>query len=136
MDEEIDGHMVNNLEWGATLYLSHSKYGVCSGDGCSSIGQNMTYVSGSNKQDTTTRNVYGVYDMAGGSCEYVLGDYKIGSAMDEVMLESNSSWYGGYSVNNGSSYVIRGGLDNGMFNFGELGMSDCVNSSRMAVNFK
>jgi len=136
LGDKADTHMVNNLEWGATLYLSHSKYGVCNGDGCSSIGKNMTYVSGSNKQDTTTRNVYGVYDMAGGSCEYVLGSYPVGSAMDEVMLEENSSWYGGYSVDTGASYVIRGGLDNGMFNVGGLGMSSCVNSSRMVISSK
>ena len=64
LGNDASGHIVNNLEWGATVYLAYSKYGVCSGDGCTSIGINETYTAGNNKQDTTTRNVYGVYDMA------------------------------------------------------------------------
>jgi len=125
--------MVNNLEWGATLYLSHSKYGVCSGDGCMSIGLNNSYKSGNNKQDTTTRNVYGVYDMSGGSGEYVLGNYKIGSATYEVTLENGAAWYNGHSINSERDYIIRGGLDRGMFYYGDISMSSVENSTRSVL---
>ena len=30
--DKVDSHIVSNLEWGATLYLSHSKYGLCKDD--------------------------------------------------------------------------------------------------------
>ena len=29
IEDSVDSHVVSNLEWGATLYLSHSKFGLC-----------------------------------------------------------------------------------------------------------
>lgn len=130
LGKKAESHMINNLEWGATLYLSHSKYGVCSVDGCDSIGLNNSYTSGANKQDTTTRNVYGVYDMAGGSGEYVLGNYKIGSATNEVILSDGDTWYQGHGLISERDYIIRGGLERGMFYFGDISMSPVENGTR------
>lgn len=130
--DSATGHIVNNLEWGATLYLSHSKFGVCNGDGCDSIGINNTYTSGSNKQDTTTRNVYGVYDMAGASKEYVVGDCVVGSATNEVNL-GNGNWYDGHGLCSTSNFILRGGKDRGLFTYGEYGMDYVESATRMCL---
>lgn len=72
-----DAHMMKNLEWGAIAYLSHSKYGINNEIG--GTISNMYYTGGGNgvyKTDTnlsTTGNIYGIYDMAGGAWEYVMG---------------------------------------------------------------
>ena len=126
--------MVNNLEWGATLYLSHSKYGVCKNNGCDKIDNNMTYVSGSNKQDTTTRNVYGVFDMAGASGEYVLGKSNgIGYATKEVAIENGGFWNNSFSIISYRDYLIRGGLNRGLFYFGDMNMDPVDMSSRSVI---
>lgn len=135
LEEKIDSHIISNLEWGAILYLSHSKYGVCSGDGCVKLEANFGYTSGSNKWDSTTRNVFGVYDMAGGASEYAVGKYNFGNAMNEVM-NNGVAWYGAYSVNSESDYAIRGGCSKGLFYFGDLSMSNCENSTRAVINSK
>ena len=136
LSDNVSSHMINNLEWGATLYLSHSTYGVCGTDGCDSIGVNSTYVIGTNKQDTTTRNVYGVYDMAGGASEYVLGNQKIGSATSEVVLSNMDTWYEGHGLESDRDYIIRGGMGKGMFYFGDLSMDSPSISTRVVLTFK
>ena len=122
LNDKINSHVVTNLEWGATLYLSHSKYGVCSLDGCKDIGINNTYISESNKQDTTTRDVYGVYDMAGGTYEYALGNGKLGTATSEVRINETDTWYNGIYFEINNNYILRGG--NGLFSTGDIGMID------------
>ena len=88
-----DSHMLKNMEWGAVAYLKQSKYGL----GIKDIGinNNSNYItgcgaaSGSKKSSTcdeyntangmlssTTGNIYGVYDMAGGAWERVMGNMK------------------------------------------------------------
>lgn len=133
LGNNVESHMISNLEWGATLYLSHSKYGVCNGDGCSSISVNNSYKSGSDKQDTTTRNVYGVYDMAGASMEYVNGKSEIGTATNEVMLTNQDSWYNGNGLVSEKDYTIRGGIGHGMFYFGDLSMDSTNLSTRFSL---
>lgn len=133
LGKKADTHMVTNLEWGATLYLSHSKYGVCSGDGCSKIDVNNTYVAGNNKQDTTTRNVYGVYDMAGASGEYVIGTSEIGTATKEVTFANGNTWYNGAGMISDRNYIIRGGLDKELFYFGDMSMDMTENSTRVTI---
>ena len=98
----VDSHMMKNTEWGAVAILSQSKYGVfnpesstgANGDATYQVWNNSSssYITGSvgtskDANDTTTfaynsangpkasttGTVYGVYDMAGGSWEYVAG---------------------------------------------------------------
>ena len=133
LGSKVESTIVNNLEWGATLYLSHSKYGVCSGDGCSSISINDTYLAGGNKQDTTTRNVYGVYDMAGAASEYAISEYGIGSATKEVKLENGDTWYQGHGMSYGTDYLVRGGINNGLFFFGDISTNTTNISSRSVL---
>lgn len=117
-------HMITNLEWGAVTYLSHSKYGLCKDKICNEIGSNKSYISEANKTDTTTRNVYGVYDMSGATPEYVTGNISIGSATSEVRINTNESWYQSSYNNNYKDYLVRGGIDSNIFSINDIGMYD------------
>ncbi|MDO5569736.1 MAG: hypothetical protein Q4G04_06545, partial [bacterium] len=100
---EIDVHMLKNTEWGAVAYLKQSAYGlgttkiaensVCSDvdvygcyngfiTGCGSpdpwartTSICRDYTSSSGQNASTTGNITGVYDMSGGTWEYVMGVY-------------------------------------------------------------
>ena len=84
----VDTHMTKNVEWGAVAYLAHSKYGLNGEEIC--INTNSSHRTGVGSGETasttsvtdqynttkgvtasTTKNVYGIYDMSGGSWEYV-----------------------------------------------------------------
>ena len=133
-DNKIDTHMIKNMEWGATAYLSQSKYGRCQNDACEDIYYNNSgyykytgrsagatfnniktnieiYPEYDNETNanlkysdngyytydgkwagsfdlpieyqedltlgykaSTTGNIYGIYDMAGGTNEYVMAN--------------------------------------------------------------
>ena len=87
----LDSHMMKNTEWGAVAYLEHSTYGSatsvrqnnnsdfitgyqanentvtsCNDYTCNSAYPNSVLAS-------TTGNITGVFDMAGGSWDYVMG---------------------------------------------------------------
>ena len=82
----VDTHMTKNVEWGAVAYLAHSKYGL-NGEEIG-INTNSNYLTGSGndgssayntnvgKNSSTTKNVYGIYDMSGGAHEYVAACFK------------------------------------------------------------
>ena len=85
-----DSHMMKNMEWGAVAYLKQSKYGLGTTD--ITINSNSSYYTGggssttsykSNTGQSTTGNVYGIYDMSGGAWEYVMGN----------MVNSSGSFY-------------------------------------------
>ena len=84
-------HVTKNTEWGAVAYLTYSKYGKnsevwinnntnyvtgCVGSSVNASGyagcQN-TYSSTVGANGSTTGNIYGIYDMNGGSQESVMG---------------------------------------------------------------
>ena len=95
----LNGHMMKNIEWGAVAILSQSKYGVYNpkssnggkiwnnpdnqfytgrvGDAQNSSETNVTaieeYNQGNGPKASTTGTIYGIYDMSGGSWEYVAG---------------------------------------------------------------
>ena len=75
MSEEVNYRIIKNTEWGAIAYLTHSNYGLCQNDKCNEISTNQTYISGTNQLDSTTGNIYGVYDMAGSAIEYTMSNY-------------------------------------------------------------
>ena len=78
-------HMLKNSEWGAVAYLASSKYGA----GINNVQLNNSYGRGGTgkgpsggayntadgQKASTTNNIYGVYDMAGGAWEYVMGGH-------------------------------------------------------------
>jgi hypothetical protein len=88
-NRNLDSHMMKNTEWGAIAYLSYSKYGI---NDEIWINNNSNYVTGcagnsisagptnacQNKYNTstayigsTTGNITGIYDMSGGSWEFM-----------------------------------------------------------------
>ena len=77
-----DSHMLKNMEWGAVAYLKQSKYGLGATD--IAINDSSSYYTGGGTSDayktnvaqSTTGNIYGVYDMSGGAYEYVMGNMK------------------------------------------------------------
>ena len=77
-----DSHMMKNMEWGAVAYLKQSKYGLGTTDIAANTNSNL-YTGGgtsdaykTNVAQSTTGNIYGVYDMSGGAYEYVMGNIK------------------------------------------------------------
>ena len=80
--DEIDTHMMKNMEWGAIAYITHSKYGRCDSSGkCVEVSRNEVaktgYSNSSSPWNTTngmasstTGNMYGLYDTNGSAWEY------------------------------------------------------------------
>ena len=162
-----DSHMLKNMEWGAVAYLKQSKYGLGTTD--IAINDNSSFYTGGGTSDayktnvaqSTTGNIYGVYDMSGGAVESVMGNYndiismagfssmpaakyydkytsstgKTGDATTET-----SGWYGDSTGFLDSSFTWYGrGGDNasdtyaGLFAFDNCGGADCYNPSARAV---
>ena len=118
-----DSHMLTNYEWGAVAYLANSKYGRCTDGSCTEvtinncssyitgIGANTVSASSSSttcstaanqyngtygKLASTTGNITGVYDMSGGSYEYVMGNISkvtTGYTFYPSSSSFSSSWY-------------------------------------------
>ena len=132
--------IINNREWGAIAYLSHSNYGVCQNEKCNKITNNSTFISGNNLNDSTTLNMYGVFDLSGSASEFTMATYNnkinntnfnsikienddfdiyqdntfiLGDATKEISLISGS-WDNNQNtfVDNDEYLFIRGGIGN------------------------
>ena len=79
---ELKSHMLKNSEWGAVAYLTESKYGR-NGTEVSINNNGTTYYTGggaekayiNNVLQSSTGNVYGIYDLSGNAYEYVASYY-------------------------------------------------------------
>ena len=128
-----DTHMIKNMEWGAVAYLSHSKYGTCTNENCHEVGlnNNSNYITGCgseagslssstcNNYDTeqgilssTTGNIYGIYDMSGGSYEVTMANTISPNGQDMLSGRTTSS-NSGYTgvVYDGGNYTNYIGID-------------------------
>ena len=111
-----DPHLAKNMEWGALVYLTQSKYGKQGNDtyalaekqvrinnnnmyltGCGADAQNAagietcnTYETANGQAASTTGNITGIYDTAGGSWDYVAGVMK--NETGNNILSSNSGF--------------------------------------------
>ena len=123
ISSEVDTHMSKNNEWGAVAYLTQSIYGRCTTSTlCTEIGKNnnnnlitgygapagsdKTVANGAynttlGKDASTTKNIYGVYDMSGGCHEYIMG----------VLADSSGRLRTGYDTSQNSGFT--GILNNG-----------------------
>ena len=71
----MNSHMIKNSEWGAVAYLTHSSFGRSGKE----INPSSEFYRGGEKDkayitnvaQSTTGNVYGIYDMSGGAYEFV-----------------------------------------------------------------
>jgi Tfp pilus assembly protein PilE len=95
---EVDTHMMKDLEWGAVVYLSKSTYGKeleevwlnpnsnyitgCAGDekASSSATSCNQYHTSNGVKASTTGNIYGIYDMSGGAWERTVSYVDNGNA--------------------------------------------------------
>ena len=137
---QIDTHLMKNMEWGALAYLTYSKYGRFESDGscvesgcliwhnsyfsnntlktgCSGTLQNASITTNCREWNnetyggraSTTDNLYGIYDMAGASWEYVMGNVSINSSGYTFnpgrsgLVEVDSKYYDSYYSN---SYAV------------------------------
>ena len=93
---DLQSHMLKNSEWGAVAYLTESKYGrngteigMNTNSSCiTGGGENNAYAT-TNQDQSTTGNVYGIYDMRGGAYEYLASYYTGG---DSSKLNNGSSF--------------------------------------------
>ena len=123
VNSEVDTHMSKNNEWGAVAYLTQSIYGRCTNSTtCTKVGinNNKSYITGhgapagSNdsatngtynttlgKDASTTKTIYGIYDMSGGAYENVMG----------VSADPNGKPRSGYdsSLNSGFTGMLKDG---------------------------
>ena len=82
----LNSHMMKNSEWGAVAYLTESKYGR-NGTEITINNNGTTYYTGggsgtayvNNTNQSSTGNIYGIYDLSGNAFEYVAGYYSGGS---------------------------------------------------------
>ena len=121
--DNVDTHMTKNVEWGAVAYLAHSKYGLngqeiainTKSSYTTGIGSGSTTSTASvtNKYNTptgitasTTKNVYGIYDMSGGASEYVAGCYTNNTnyLTDNADTSYQNKYIDVYSSYNNSKY--------------------------------
>lgn len=166
----LDSHQMKNTEWGAMAYLTQSQYGrngteVTINDSSSYYtggGSGTAYIS--NVNQSTTGNVYGIYDTSGGAWEFVASysvtknstflsslpdittkycikypEYNKGLTGDA--LGETTSWYGDISIYRTSSYpvFVRGGFYNngtgaGSFSF-DCSAGDGNNLGRLPCSF-
>ena len=184
--DEVDTHMSKNNEWGAVAYLTHSIYGRCTDSTtCTEIGinnnsvyatgygapagsdtsaTNGTYDTDLGKNASTTKNIYGIYDMSGGATEYVMGvynntisnsgfsslpnekyynNYTVVSYTGHALTETKK-WYSDYAIFVNSSYpwFVRGGSYSngayaGVFGFNyDTGVSYSGYSSHLVISNK
>ncbi len=137
----IDTHMMKNMEWGAVAALSQSQYGVfnpesatgANGDSTFKVwnNPNSNYIAGSagdtadsadqtstssyntniGVKASTTGTIYGIYDMAGGAWEYVMGLMLVKETANEPSVGqndiNNTGFNGKFSNGNISTTGIR-----------------------------
>ena len=119
-----DAHMSKNSEWGAVAYLSQSKYGKYGNSNYTGankeIYQNKSseYMTGMSNgtpgtattniqvsydiPDTgygasTTGTIYGIYDMSGGTYEYVMGNYNKILGLSGFLTLPNEKYFDFYN---------------------------------------
>ena len=127
---EVDTHMSKNNEWGAAAYLTQSIYGRCtSSTTCTEVGinNNGSYKTGYGakagssdsvtngaynttlgKDASTTKNIYGIYDMAGGRYEYVMGVYNNAKSSSGFNSLPDSKYYNNYTTTEYQGHALYG----------------------------
>ena len=110
--------MLKNSEWGAVAYLTESKYGR-NGTEVTINNNGTTYYTGggaeadaieTNQLQSSTGNVYGIYDLSGNAYEYVASYYTGGSSLSNGSSfttgtsDKYSTAYDGTDVNTNYKY--------------------------------
>ena len=124
-----DSHMMKNTEWGAVAYLSHSKYGINTevrinnnsnfitgyaatdsanettfpGTAGTDVSITLPYNTSTGYKASTTGNITGIYDMSGGTWEYMAAlrseTYGSSEFTSSTLKAYNSKYYDEYDKN-------------------------------------
>ena len=137
----LNSHMMKNTEWGACAYLSRSVYGIngevwnnpyynktnyspitglCGNEtngkdnATTNMSNTVKYNETGGGNASTTGNVYGIYDMAGGAWEYVAGYLSEITALTNytTLASADSKYkdvYAGTSSNRNTNYNANTG---------------------------
>lgn len=118
---KMDLHLMKNNEWGAIAYLANSIYGKnaevwrnpsttyitgCGGTTAGAVGTtgcSYAYTSANGMQTSTTGNMYGVYDMAGGGLDVVMGNYNDTLAASGLFTMPNAKYYNKFTSTTSAS---------------------------------
>ena len=143
----FNSHAMKNSEWALVAYLSQSKYGKlgnrnysgankevyqnksneyitgCSygspSNGNTDYGCQYTYEkSPSGTGASTTGTIYGIYDMSGGSWEYMMGDYAPGGEKHSGISTTSHSGYTGL-LQDGTKITGKDFLEDKYYDFYE-----------------
>ncbi len=146
LSSKSDTHMMKNTEWGACAYLSKSIYGqeqVWNNPnnnyltGYAAKANNSTdsdelttentneYNTGNGPKASTTGNIYGIYDMAGGTWEYPAAYVETASTTSENSYMGNLVEVGKYA----DVYII-GTNNNSIENYNAI-----INSNNMITKW-
>lgn len=104
-DREKESHLIKNSERGAVAYLTHSKYGRNAvaispnnnNDGYTGGSTDLATVYGANVNQSSTGNVYGIYDLYGYTYEYI-------AAYNTEYNNVTETGYGGANGNTNIDY--------------------------------
>lgn len=130
---EVDTHLIKNIEWGAVAYLSHSIYGLNGNmrynnssnyiTGCAASIEPVTstttpgYTGCENTYNTTpgylastTGNISGIYDMAGGAWEYVMGVVQDNTGTDAPLSGNSAGIDSGFNGLYGTTGSLTTGI--------------------------
>ena len=120
---DLKSHMLKNSEWGAVAYLTESEYGR-NGEEVSINNNGETYYTGggaekayttsSNVLQSSTGNVYGIYDLVGNAYEYVASYYN-----DSSSLSSGSSFASQNGTSDEFSTVYTGDDEISSYKYGD-----------------
>ena len=109
---ELESHLLKNSEWGAVAYLTESKYGR-NGTEVTINNNGTTYYTGggagnayiTNTPQSSTGNVYGIYDLSGNAVEYVAASYSNRSDIETTNGSTKyATVYTGADVNTDYKY--------------------------------
>ena len=142
---KLDSHAMKNSEWALVAYLSQSKYGKLGNrfysEGNKEVYQNKSndYITGcsygtpSNENTdygcqytyekspkgtgaSTTGTIYGIYDMSGGSFEYIMANYAPNGNRYSGGETARNSGYTGL-LGDGSTFTGKSWLEDKYYNF-------------------
>ena len=118
----LNSHMMKNSEWGAVAYLTESKYGR-NGTEVTTNNNGTTFYTGggsgteyvSNTNQSSTGNIYGIYDLSGNAYEYVAGYYN-GNDAD---LDYGNSFAGANKPSDAYSTIYTGAIAKSSYKYGD-----------------
>ena len=141
-DNIIDTHMMKNMEWGAVASLSQSKYGVFNPQSATGVNgdkiykiwnnSNSNYITGNagttmdsynesltnaynseiGVKASTTGTIYGIYDMAGGAYEQVMGVMLLDNSSTEILVGNNEERNSGFNGIFSDGTIFSNGIRN------------------------